>query len=258
MKATSGFRATLACFHEILTVTITFMIPFTMLLACASKPKGRTILAGGVSVNLLILPLNVTRPLPQELEGLSSAVWRELESYLGTEGKRLKTVNPVDARHLWISSVHRTRSVGKRADFGDSVRALVLELTQHAEFDTVLIPSLFVREAPISGDKVIWDGVERSLEFRRAGRVVESSSVDTSFEGAAPVSSLRILVLDVKGEKIQDATGGLEPLVFVRVGGSGLKFAPRKRIDGNSENIREGVTEALSPYFLPPRRPRKK
>jgi len=256
MKATPCFLASAASFFGILTVTIAFMT----LLACASKPKGRTILAGGVSVNLLILPLNVTRPLPQELEGLSSVVWRELEDYLGTGGKRLKTVNPADARDLWRSSVYKARSAGTRADFGDSVREFVLELTRHAEFDTVILPSLFVREAPISGDKVIWDGVERFLEFRRGSRVVESSSVDTSFEGAAPVSSLRILVLDIKGEKIQDSTGGLEPLVFVRVGaaGSRLKFVPRKRLDENSENVREAIVEALSPYFLPPRRPQKK
>ena len=76
----------------------------------------------------------------------------------------------------------------------------------------------------------------------------------------APVASLRIVVLNIEGEKIQDATGGLEALVFVRVREAGLdlKFAPRRRLDGNPENVREGIVEALSPYFLPPRRPQKK
>jgi len=256
MNATLFFRASAASFLGILAVTATI----AFLLACASKPKGRTILAGGTSVNLLVLPLNVTRPLPQELERLSSLVWVELEVYLGTGGKRLKTVAISDARTLWLDSVQKTRSGGTRADFDDAVRALVLDLTQYAEFDTVIMPSLFVREAPIAGDKVTWDGVERSLEFRRGGREVESSEVDTSFVGVAPVASLRIVVLNVGGEQIQDATGGLEPLVFVRVKetGSGLKFAPRKRLDQNPENVREGIAEALSPYFLPPRRPEKK
>ncbi len=257
MKAAPCFRAAAAGFFGILTVTVT--IASASLLACASKPKGRTVLAGGSSVNLLVLPLNVTRSLPQELEGLSSLVWGELEAYLGTGGKRLKTVASSDARQLWLSSVKKVRSGGPRVDFDDAVRALVLELTQHAEFDTVIIPSLFVREAPISGDKVTWDGVERSLEFRRAGRVVESDSVDTSFVGVAPVASLRIVVLDVEGEKLQDAKGGLEALVFVRVRetGSDLKFAPRKRLDGNRENVREAIALALSPYFLPPRQQKK-
>jgi hypothetical protein len=237
------------------------------LLACAGPPpKARSVLAGGAARNLLILPLNVTAKMSPELEDLSALVWSELETYLRAEGKRLRTVSFRDARRLWLSSVQQARAgaKGARAGFDDAARVLVLELAKHADFDTVIIPSLFIREAPISGNTAAWDGVERSLEFQQSGRVIGNLSADRDFVGVAPAASLHAVVLDAEGNKLQDAVGGLELLVRVRMNeafgsaalGSDLEFAPRTGDFTDPENVREGIADALAPFFLPPLQPK--
>jgi len=233
------------------------------LIACASPPpKARSVLAGGAAQNLLILPLNVTAALSPELEDLSAVVWSELETYLRAEGKRLRTASFRDARRLWLDSVQQARAgeKGARAGFDDAARVLVLELAKHADFDTLIIPSLFIREAPISGGTATWDGVQRPLEFEQNGRVVRDPSADSSFVGVAPAASLHAVVLDAEGNELQDAIGGLELLVRVRLKetlgpaaqGPDLEFAPRTGLFANPENVREGIAEALAPFFLPP------
>jgi hypothetical protein len=232
------------------------------LLGCASAPrKERSVLAGGAAQDLLILPLNVTAIMPPELEALSSVVWAELEIYLRAHGKRLKTASFRDARRLWLSSVQQVRAgeKGVRAGFDDAVRVLVLELAKHAEFDTLIVPSLFIRKARISGNSATWDGVERSLEFEESGREARRIPANTPLVGEAPAASVHAVVLDAKGNKIQEAKGGLELLVLVRVlGGLGsptdmptLEFATRTDLFANREHLREGIAEALAP-FLPP------
>jgi hypothetical protein len=233
------------------------------LFACASPPpKATSVLAGGAAQNLLILPLNVTAVMSPELENLSALVWSELETYLRAEGRRLRTVSFRDARRLWLGSIQQARAgeKGARAGFDDAVRVLVLELAKHADFDTVIIPSLFVREAPISGAAATWDGVERSLEFEQTGPVLRGLSADSSFFGVAPAASLHAVVLDAEGNELQEAVGGLELLVRVRVKdtlGSAaqapdLKLVPRTGLYADPENVREGIAEALAPFFLPP------
>lgn len=218
-------------------------------------------LAGGEAQNLLILPLNVTAIMPPELGAMSSFVWTELEIYLRAQGKQLKTASFRDARRLWLGSIRQVRAgeKGARAGFDDAARALVLELAKHAEFDTVIVPSLFIRKAFISGNSATWDGVERPLEFEESSRPARHILANTPLVGAARAASLHAVVLDAKGNKLQEATGGLELLVRVRVqGGLGsltskptLEFTTRTDLFANREHVREGIAEALAP-FLPP------
>jgi hypothetical protein len=232
------------------------------LLGCASAPrKEKSVLAGGAAQNLLILPLNVTAIMPPELEALSSFVWTELEIYLREHGKQLKTASFRDARRLWLGSIRQARAgeKGARAGFDDAARLLVLELAKHAEFDTVIVPSLFVRKARISGSSATWDGVERPLEFEESGREARNILANAPFVGAAPAASLHAVVLDAKGNKLQEGKGGLELLVRVRVLGRlgsptpepTLEFATRTDLFANREHVREGIAKALAP-FLPP------
>jgi hypothetical protein len=68
------------------------------------------------------------------------------------------------------------------------------------------------------------------------------------------------VVLDAEGNKLQEAVGGLDLLVRVRVKeplgsadrGAELEFAPRTGVVANPEDVREGIAEALAPFFLPP------
>jgi hypothetical protein len=199
--------------------------------------------------------------MPQELEALSPFVWKELEIYLRAHGKQLKTASFRDARRLWLGSIRRVRAgeKGARAGFDDAARALVLELAKHAEFDTVILPCLFIRKAHISGRTASWDGVQRPLEFEETSSSAGRIPANAPLVGEAPAASIHAVVLDAEGNKLQEAKGGLELLVSVRVlsrlGAPNnqpvLEFATRTDLFANREYLREGIARALAP-FLPP------
>jgi hypothetical protein len=234
------------------------------LLACANSsapPKSRSVLAGNAAQNVLILPLNVTSILSPELEALKDPVWADLETYLRTGNRRLRTASHRDARKLWIDSIQRARAdaKGAKVGFDEAARLLVFELSKHAEFDTLVIASLFLREAAISGRAATWDGVDRELEFERNGSSGGKLFVDQKYVGLAPAASLHAVVLDADGRELQDGVGGLELLARVRAKrflGPGerveIEFAPYNGPFTNTENIREGITQALAPFFPPP------
>ncbi len=232
-----------------------------VLLGCASTPSEptRSVLVGNPAQTLLVLPLNVTLVMPPELEAVAPVVWGELESYLRAHGKKLKTIAFSDARILWLASIRAARrgEKGARAGFDEAAELLVRKLAEHAEFDIVIAPSLFVREATISGRSAAWDGVEREVEFEAFSREARRVAAEAPVEGAAPAASLHVAVLDAEGGLLQEAQGGLELLVRVsvrtRAAGSDPSFdyAPRSDLFTNRENLREGIAQALAPFLAP-------
>jgi hypothetical protein len=228
-------------------------------LGCASSPPSeRTVLAGNWARTLLILPLNVPAVMAPELEAARPVVWEELEVYLRAQGKELKTVSYPTARQLWLGAIRRARAgeKGAKAGFDDAAQALVLELARHAQFDGVIVPSLFVREARIEGQSARWDGVERPVEFEIRGPVAAAADAPPPVEGLAPAASLHAVVLDAQGNKLQEVLRGLDLLVGVRVtearsgAGRSFEFATRPDPLANRAHVREGIAEALAP-FLP-------
>jgi len=235
----------------------------TSLFACVSpSPKARSVLAGNQVRNLLILPLNTTAIMSPELEHLRAPVWSELETYLRSEGTQLRTASARDARRLWLRSIKQARAgeKGAGAGFDEAARRLVFELAKYADFDTLIIPNLFIREAKVTRNVASWDGVQRELEFEQNGTEARRLPAYSSYIGVAPAASLHAVVLDADGNELQDAVGGLELLVRVRamklVGpenrGPHLEFAPHTGPHANREKLREGIAGALAPYFLPP------
>jgi hypothetical protein len=218
------------------------------------------VLAGNWTRSLLILPLNVPAVMAPELEAARPVVWEELEIYLRAQGKELRTVSFATARQLWLGAVRRVRDAEKgvktKTGFDDAARALVLELARHAEFEAVIVPSLFVREAQISGASARWDGVERPLEFEIRGPGAGSAAAPPAVEGLAPAASLHAVVLDAQGNKLQEELRGLDLLVAVRVSESSStserKFELATRADplANRAHVRESIALALEP-FLP-------
>jgi hypothetical protein len=231
-------------------------------LACTSARRSeRTVLAGNPAQALLVLPLNVTAVMAPELESTSPAVWDELTAYLQDLGKQLKTVNPRVARQLWLGSIRKVRAgeKGAEAGFDDAAEAFVRELARHAEFDTVIAPSLFVREAQIAGREARWDGVSRPVGFEAHGLEAKRVVLHSSFEGKAPAASLHVVVLDAEGGKLQETLRGLELLVRVHVLEPRPDLPPDRRFEyvtrtdlfSDRESMRADIAEALAP-FLPP------
>jgi hypothetical protein len=111
------------------------------------------VLLGAENRVFLVLPLNVAAGMPAELEYLSPIIWKELESYLRAHDKQLKTVSRKVARNLWIRCIQQVRGgeQGARAGYDDAMRALALELRNHAEFDALIAPSPVLRRAARTG-----------------------------------------------------------------------------------------------------------
>jgi hypothetical protein len=205
--------------------------------------------------------------MASELELFSPVVWEELEVYLRAQGKELKTVAPKTARQLWVRSIRQVRegAKGARAGYDDAARSLVLELRKHAEFDALIAPSLFVRQAQIVSRSAHWDGVERPLAID-ARTPAARSVVAAGLEGVVPAASLHVAVFDAQGEKLHEAQGGLEPLVDVVIEmgsapalvdgvaiGSPPKFVFETRTDlfADRAHVRDGIQVAFA-AFLPP------
>jgi len=227
------------------------------LVACASAaPKERTILAGNVARNVLILPLNVAAVMPAEIEAASPVVWAELEVYLRGQGKELKTVAFPIARKLWLACIRKARAADARAGYYDAARLLVEELGNHADFDAVILPSLYLREAPVEGRTARWDGVERPLEIDSKERL----PADLPLEGVAPAASLHVVVLDAEGGKLQEAIAGLDLLVDVRVRRKrewsadplSVRYVARTHPFEKREYVQEGIAKALADFLPPP------
>ncbi len=227
-------------------------------------------LLGSANRVFLILPLNVAAAMPRELESLSPIIWKELELYLRAQGKQLKTISRQAARNLWVRSIRQVRAgeKGARAGHDDAARVLALELQNHAEFDTMIAPTLLVREARITRRSARWDGVEHEIELEVHGLQARSLAANAPLEGAAPAASIHVAVFGAQGDKLHEAQGGLDLLVRVRVAvenPSGLagavavapelnfQFVTRIDLFANRAHVREGLNAAFVP-FLPPLR----
>jgi hypothetical protein len=216
--------------------------------------------AGRTAKVLLVLPLNVAVSMPKGLEGPSMDVSLELENHLLAHGKQLKTVSYQDARRLWsmiMERVSRSERNGA-ADFAATTSLLAVELRRHTEFDAVIAPSVFVRQAAIRGTQAAWDGVTRPIEVRREHRKFRRSRLRAS--RTARCASLHVAVFDASGRQIHEGRGGLDLLVRLRID-AGLSdylatsniryFEARPEFFDDPALLREGVAKALDPFLSP-------
>lgn len=187
-------------------------------LGCANAATHETTVLAKVPERIVILPLNVATPMPAELKSASPAVWSALEVYLRAHGAALKTVSYPTARALWLASIRDARTDPKQKEpgFDDAARLLVGKLKPYADFDAMIVPSLYLQRAILSGTTATWDGSERTLaiETRRGEGPVPS---DASIEGAVPAVSLHAAVFNADGAKLHEGRAGLALLVRARI-----------------------------------------
>jgi hypothetical protein len=218
------------------------------------------VLAGNAARTLVILPFNVTAEMPREIESLSPLVWRELELYLTEHSKRLKTLAFPVARTMWIGSIRAAqREKGDEARFDDAARIFVRRLAEHAEFDAVIVPTLYVKAASVAGRTARWDGVEQPIEIEVENRIRDGET-GLRLHGEVPAASIHTVVLDAGGDRIHEGQGGLDLLVAARVlappsdfegtGDVQYELATRTDLFSDREHVRAGIARALAP-FLP-------
>jgi hypothetical protein len=240
------------------TGAIAALLAAALSLGCVGdEARGPTVIAK-LPERLVILPLNITSPMPAELHAASGAVWSALEVYLRSHQVALQTLSGDAARGLWLASIREARSgpKGDGAGFDDAARIFVAKLTSSAQFDALLIPSLYVQRAILSGTTARWDDTEQQLEVD-VGRRDAQIPDDAQIEGAAPAASLHVAVFYADGAKVQEARAGLALLVRARVvPPSGaraeptISFVPRRELFEDRVALMSGVARALSP-FLP-------
>jgi hypothetical protein len=188
---------------------------------CAKAPPHETTVLAKVPERIVILPMNVTAPLPAELKGESGATWSALEVYLRAHGAGLKTLAYPSARGLWLASIRDARADPKKKDagFDDAARLFVAKLKQHTDFDALVIPSLYVQRATLSGTNARWDGAEQTLQM--AERADVQIPADAAIEGVVPAASLHAVVFDGAGAKLHEGRAGIALLVRGRLARTG-------------------------------------
>ncbi len=229
---------------------------------CANAPSHETTVLAKVPDRIVILPLNVTSPLPAELKSASPAVWSAFEVYLRAHGAALKTLAYPSARGLWLASIRDARADPKQKEIGfdDAARLFVAKLKQHTDFDALIVPSLYVQRATLSGTTASWDGSEQTIEIdaRRGDAPIPS---DALIEGVAPAASLHTVVFNGDGSKLHEGRAGLALLVRAKVSRPSapnepptFSFVPR-RDPFDRVQLMRGTAKALAPYvaLLPTR-----
>jgi hypothetical protein len=225
-------------------------------LGCTSAPPPQTHVLARVPERVVILPLNVTTPLPGELTASAPIVWSALEVYLRSHGTTLKTLAFPTARAMWLASIREAQGDRKlsKPGFDDAARIFVTKLKSSAEFDALILPSLFVQRAILAGTTARWDGAEQTISLESGGKDVVLPA-GAPIEGAAPAASLHAAVYDADGQKLLDSKAGLALLVRARiahsnVGAPEFSFIPDRDPFANRYAVVSGVARALSP-FLP-------
>lgn len=239
---------------------ISVLAGLLLLVAGAESPAEPTepeVLVGNTSEAVLVLPLNVVTEMPARLAQPSAIVWEDLTGYLQEQGVQLKTARMSDARGLWRDSIRRAREQEgtESAGFESALRLLVKALARHADFATVIVPSLLLREAPIKNRRAEWDGVSRSVEFRAASPETRRLALLTRFEGQAPGASLHVVILDAEGRTLQDTIRGLELLAVVRVvedPNEPFVYENRRDLFQDHGATRESIVQLLAPFVTAP------
>lgn len=229
-----------------------------LLFCCAAAQKNeKTVLLESQTDTLVVLPLNVTTEMPEQLASASPLLWKELEAYLRAHDAPLKTLSFPTARNLWLRSVGRARdeAEGTKPGFDDAARIFTSELSEYAEFDAVIIPTLFVQGARLWGRHASWDGTERPIDVDEGswtGRIPE----EASYAGSIPAASLHVVILGENGREIQQAQAGLDLLTSIRLldepdafGAPTWEFVDRRDPFANPDSLLEGIARALAPFL---------
>jgi len=234
-------------------------------LACISAPPHAYTIerdhAGAPGVaTILMLPLNVTAPLPHELEEAAPRVEGMIAEYLLRTGRKVESIEYVDARSAWAAAARGTLESTGEADFATALSELARNLHEIHDFDTLIIPNLLMREARIYGGSryALWDGVKRPLRMADEATDHSGFNVMTTITGGIPGVSLHVTAHDPAGNKVFNSIAGLDLIhdfSFVSAGDGvrGIETATPLRAERLTDEtlVREGIDIAFDPYLLP-------
>jgi hypothetical protein len=248
---------------------ISWLAAGAALAGCAGKapllvePQGGAASEG--APRIVLAPLNVGVELPADLEDAVPIVEAALIRDLQSRGARVAVIYPPDAAALWRASIV---AAGPKAQEAGDLRAVAAAfartLSESETYDALLVPSLALRPAKVSGRTAQWDGVRRRITVRQESTgnpaspaadapILSDEGVALSREWQGRISGLSLHVLAVRPglRRVLEHWGGLD-LVHdaVSVEGSGTsRLRLQRDLLADPANVSEGVALALDPVW---------
>ena len=226
------------------------------LAACATSPPESDAEAATVSLErVVVAPLNVPVRAPAELEDKGEPVWQELLSYFQERDRQVAVLSPISAERLWLQATVDLDVSNRGAALRTGYSRFAQALAAHRDFDLLVVPSLVLRPAHLSGWHAYWDSVQRVVPS--AAILMPSGLLGASGAAAVQVAGLRgkvaavslhVVVLRSDGTRVYQGLGGLDVLQEARRDDEAdgkLRFAVRAEPFADPDAVREGVTRAF-------------
>jgi len=230
------------------------------LTACTSPPAPALEFASSAK-SVVVAPLNVAVRAPADLAGKGDPVWTELLSYLQEQDRQVAVISPLSAERLWLAAISDLDLSDRQAALRTGYSRFARELAGHRDFDLLVVPSLVMRPAHVSGLHASWDGVQRPVPnaatavHRGVGDLMGPGSdfLTGGLTGKVAAASLHVVVLRADGTRLYDGLGGLDVLQEARRDNTPdgtLRFAARAQPFSNREWVAEGVERAFEGPLL--------
>jgi hypothetical protein len=223
--------------------------------------------ASGQGPRIVLAPMNLSVVLAQDLEDAVPIVENALILELQRRGARVAVIYGPDALALWQKSMLAVAPAHARAeDLRAVAEYFAAALARTEVFDALIMPSLALREARVSGRSARWDGVQRRLGVRTTDATAppadepvfgggEGVVASGEWKGRFSGLSLHLLSLMPGRRQPQERWGGLD-LVHDAVSASGRGNRPsesekrlRRELLADPENVEEGIDLALDPIW---------
>jgi hypothetical protein len=223
----------------------------------ASAESGEKRPAAFGSGRVVVVPVNLGVRAVAEVGPGIEPVWRALLDYFASEEHPAIALDRADAGALWNEVMADAKKAGEEGDLYATYGRFARRVSEQAEFDSIVFPTIVTHTAHLSGRVASWDGVRRQIEI--PGQFNES--IDTYREGRIWLSrhgasgelaatSLHIAVLSPKGELRYQGRGGLvllQELVGPQKPSDGMELTAVMRKDpfAAPDQLREGIGAAF-------------
>jgi hypothetical protein len=218
---------------------------------------------------VILAPLNLGVALPPDLDDAVPIVEQALIADLQRRGARVAVIWPPDATALWQECVAGIDSTGDPArDLRAAARSFAEILGEKEPYAVLLLPSLVLREARVSGRSAQWDGVRRRIGVRVQSQddasqpapdspVFDASGLAAAAEwrGRTMGLSLHLLAWRPGRRTPSERWAGLDLVhdaVQMRRGRGApatLELRPRAQLLADPALVQEGVALAVDPIW---------
>ncbi|HIF95018.1 MAG: hypothetical protein ABGX04_05860 [Myxococcales bacterium] len=231
-------------------------------IGCAAEvavPLSRVQIAGANASTIIIAPMNVALPLPDELESSTEIVMQALSKILRSHGKSVQLIDSLRGRQLWLQSAREVQQSRAENNFENAVQLFARKIGEMDEFDVLILPSLYVTNAQVQENgSARWDTANQKVEFIGQSKW----EIEVSQLSSVPAASILMSAFDRDGRNIHSKRTGLELvqhlalLIETRKGHDKRTWALEDDVPAISDptRVEAAVSHSLFP-FLPKRRP---